>query len=149
MSDLRTLYQELIIDHGRQPRNFKVLSDATDIKEGFNPLCGDKLTVYLKLDDDKIVDASFKGEGCAISMASASMMTQALKGKKVEEADALFKSFHQVVMGDTNEDPVALLGKLAVLAGVSEYPARVKCATLAWHTAMAGLHHESGDVSTE
>lgn len=149
MSDLRALYQELILDHGRHPRNFKLLENATVMKEGFNPLCGDRLTLYLEIDNDRIIDAGFQGQGCAISMASASLMTQAVKGKTIVEADVLFDNFHRVVMGETQEDPVDMLGKLAVLAGVSEYPARVKCATLAWHTAHAAMHHETGKVSTE
>lgn len=149
MSDLRALYQELIIDHGRHPRNFKKLPQANCVKEGFNPLCGDRLTLYLQIEDDRIIEASFEGAGCAISMASASLMTQVLKGKSVTEAHALFDIFHQAVTGAAHEDAHEKLGKLAVLQGVREFPARVKCATLSWHTAMAAIDHQEGSISTE
>jgi nitrogen fixation NifU-like protein len=148
MSDLRELYQELIIDHGRHPRNFKCMEDATVSKEGFNPLCGDRLTLFLKMENEKIVDASFQGSGCAISMASTSLMTEALKGKTIAEVKLLFDAFHLLVTSGA-ESNMPLLGKLAVLKGVSEYPSRVKCATLAWHTAIAAIEHKSGNISTE
>src|SRR3990167_8053473 len=138
MSDLRELYQELIVDHGRHPRNFKVMDDASVSKEGFNPLCGDRLTLFLKMQNDKIIDASFQGSGCAISMASASLMTESLKGKTIAEAKNIFDAFHLLVTSGT-ESNMHLLGKLAVLKGVCEYPSRVKCATLAWHTMMGAL----------
>lgn len=147
MSDLRDLYQQVIIDHGRHPRNFSVLENANHIKEGFNPLCGDKITLYVKIVDDLIVDIAFQGSGCAISMASASLMTEQLKGKRFEDMQALFSLFHQVVTGDMNR--VDELGKLAVLAGVAEYPARVKCASLCWHTVKAALENSDKQVSTE
>lgn len=148
MSDLRELYQELIIDHGRHPRNCRCICDATLSKEGFNPLCGDRLVLYLKVDNQMILDASFEGSGCAISMASASLMTEALKGKTLIEAKKIFDAFHLLVTSG-NESGMNLLGKLAVLKGVCEYPSRVKCATLAWHTMIAALEHQSGNISTE
>ncbi len=135
MSDLRELYQELIIDHGRHPRNFTCMENASMTKEGFNPLCGDRVTLFLKINNDNIVDASFQGSGCAISMASASLMTENVKGKNFSEVKKIFDAFHLLVTTGTDTH-LNLLGKLAVLKGVSEYPARVKCATLAWHTMM-------------
>jgi nitrogen fixation NifU-like protein len=148
MSDLRELYQELIIDHGRHPRNLKPMDNATASKEGFNPLCGDRLTLFLKIDNEKIVDVSFEGSGCAISMASESLMTESVKGKTIQEARAIFDAFHRLVTtGD--ESNIAQLGKLAVLKGVCEYPSRVKCATLAWHTTIAALDEKPGNISTE
>lgn len=138
MSDLRELYQELIIDHGRHPRNCHCMTDADLSKEGFNPLCGDRLTLYLKTDAQKIMDASFEGSGCAISMASASLMTEALKGKTFIEVKKIFDVFHLLVTTGKEID-MHLLGKLAVLKGVYEYPSRVKCATLAWHTMMEAV----------
>jgi nitrogen fixation NifU-like protein len=146
MSDLRELYQELIIDHGRHPRNCRCMENADLSKEGFNPLCGDRLTLYLKLDQQKIMDVSFEGSGCAISVSSASLMTEALKGKTIEEAKKIFSAFHLMV---TSGAEGSTLGKLSVLKGVCEYPSRVKCATLAWHTMMAALEQQSGSVSTE
>ena len=134
MNELRELYQELIMDHGRHPRNFKTLPNATVSHDGYNPLCGDRVTLFLKIDNDRIVDACFQGGGCAISMASASMMTDTLKGKTTTEAKILFSLFQQLVMGSAVDSAEESLGKLAVLKGVSEFPARVKCATLAWHT---------------
>ena|SRR3990167_1796896 len=148
MSDLRELYQELIIDHGRHPRNFGEMKNAGISKEGFNPLCGDRLTLFLNIEHGKIVDVSFHGSGCAISMASASLMTEALKGKTTAEAHILFDAFHLLVTSGT-ESNMHLLGKLAVLKGVCEYPSRVKCATLAWHTAIAAIEHQPGNISTE
>ena len=148
MSDLRDLYQEVIIDHSRRPRNFGKLDQANHRAEGYNPLCGDQLTIYLKIDDSVIRDAGFEGAGCAISTAAASLMTDALKGKTVPEAEAMFAGFHALVTGETTS-ATAELGKLKVLGGVREFPARVKCATLAWHTLNAALHDKSGTVTTE
>lgn len=150
MSDLRELYQELIIDHSKRPRNFRVLEGADRKAEGFNPLCGDKVTVYLELDNGRIKNIGFQGKGCAISTASASVMTETLKGKTLAEAEALFGIFHDLVMGKPpagGETPE--LGKLAVFSGVSEFPVRVKCATLAWHTLNAALKDTGDTVSTE
>jgi len=136
--DLRDLYQDIILDHGRHPRNFRALSDASHFAHGHNPLCGDKLTVYLKIDGERITEVSFEGKGCAISVASASLMTEILTGKTEAEADLLFKSFHGTVTGgDVPAMPEALEddhSRLEALTGVKTYPARVKCATLAWHT---------------
>ena len=150
MSDLRELYQELIIDHSKRPRNFKVLEAANRKLEGYNPLCGDKVTVFLELEHDRVKNVSFQGSGCAISTASASIMTESVKGKTLAEVEALFDVFHQMVMG---KPPAAgnapELGKLAVFSGVSEFPARVKCATLAWHTLHAALQGTGDPVSTE
>ncbi len=139
MSDYHDLYQELIIDHGRHPRNFGVLEGANHVKVGFNPLCGDKLVIYLNLESEKVEGLKFEGSGCAISMASASMMTEALKGKTLDEAKLLFENFHQVVTGHADPSVLAASGKLKALAGVSEFPARVKCASLCWHTLKAAL----------
>jgi nitrogen fixation NifU-like protein len=150
MSDLRELYQELIIDHSKRPRNFKVLETADRKAEGYNPLCGDKVTVFLELEDERVKNASFQGSGCAISTASASVMTESVKGKTLAEVEALFDIFHQMVTGKpaaTGSAPE--LGKLAVFSGVSEFPARVKCATLAWHTLHAALQGAGETVSTE
>jgi nitrogen fixation NifU-like protein len=150
MSDLRELYQELIIDHSKRPRNFKVLETADRKLEGYNPLCGDKVTVFLQLEHDRVKNVTFQGSGCAISTASASIMTESVKGKTLPEVEALFEVFHQMVMG---KPPAAgnapELGKLAVFSGVSEFPARVKCATLAWHTLHAALQGTGETVSTE
>jgi nitrogen fixation protein NifU and related proteins len=150
MSDLRELYQELIIDHSKRPRNFRVLEAANRKSEGYNPLCGDKVTVFLELENDRVKNISFQGSGCAISTASASVMTESVKGKTLAETEALFEVFHNLVtgkppaMGKTPE-----LGKLAVFSGVSEFPARVKCAALAWHTLHAALQAKGETVSTE
>lgn len=149
MSDLRDLYQEVIVDHYRRPRNFGRLAEANHRAEGVNPLCGDKLTLYLKLRDGVIEDASFEGTGCAISTASASLMTETLKGKTEAQAHALFEQFRALVTGSEGSAAVAPLGKLAVLSGVREFPARVKCATLAWHTLQAALQDQTGPVTTE
>ena len=148
MADLRDLYQEVILDHSKAPRNFRELPNANHRAEGFNPLCGDHFTVYLELDGDSIRDISFQGSGCAISKASASMMTQSLKGKTREEAKKLFEQFHKLVTRGANGS-VAELGKLAVFSGVSEFPVRVKCATLAWHTLQAAFEERQQPVSTE
>ena len=148
MSELRELYQEVILEHSKKPRNYRVLEKANHKAEGFNPLCGDHFTIYLDLEGGAIKDIGFQGSGCAISKASASMMTQTLKGKTAVEAEELFSRFHDVVTGhaEGNEEN---LGKLAVFAGVSEFPPRVKCATLAWHALRAALHGEQEAVSTE
>ncbi len=148
MSDLRELYQDVIFDHYKKPRNCHVLDCANHQAEGYNPLCGDQLTVYLKVENGVISDLSFKGSGCAISTASASMMTEALKGKTLKEVEHLFDDFHQMVTtpdGTSRGD----LGKLEVLSGVSEFPARVKCATLAWHTLQSALRNQNKPASTE
>jgi nitrogen fixation NifU-like protein len=149
MSDLRDLYQDVILEHSKAPRNYRELAAANHKAEGFNPLCGDRFTVYLDLDGDKIRDVSFQGSGCAISKASASMMTQSLKGKTVAEAEELFGRFHDLVTGHAPANGEAELGKLAVFSGVSEFPVRVKCATLAWHTLHAALEGKQEAVSTE
>ena len=148
MSGLRDLYQEVILDHYRKPRNFRSLADANRKAEGFNPLCGDRLTLYVKLKDGVIADATFEGSGCAISTASASLLTESIKGKTEHEAEMLFQSFRDVVTG-SGETPNTDLGKLDVLAGVREFPVRVKCATLAWHTLRAALASQKEPVSTE
>ncbi|MEN9595958.1 MAG: hypothetical protein RL236_392 [Pseudomonadota bacterium] len=147
--DLRDLYQEVIFDHNRNPRNFHVMENYDRMVEGFNPLCGDRITLFLKLDDDLITDASFQGSGCAISTASVSLMTEIVKGKTEAEAETLFKTFHEMTTGKDENINFEAVGKLAVLAGVREYPARVKCATLAWHTLDAALKNEQQSISTE
>jgi nitrogen fixation protein NifU and related proteins len=149
MADLRELYQEVILEHNRAPRNYRALTTANHKAEGDNPLCGDHFTVYLQLEGDSIRDISFEGAGCAISKASASMMTQILKGKSTADAQKLFEQFHRMVTGkaSANGDP-GTLGKLAVFSGVSEFPVRVKCATLAWHTLMAALEGKT-ETTTE
>jgi nitrogen fixation NifU-like protein len=150
MSDLRDLYQEVLLDHNRRPRNFQKLEGANRTAEGYNPLCGDQITVYLKLEDDVIRDISFQGSGCAISKSAASMMTAALKGKTRGEAEALFQHFHTMLTGKPGaEGGTEALGKLAVFAGVCEFPIRVKCATLPWHTLHAALEGKGEPVSTE
>ena len=148
MPDLRELYQEVILEHSKSPRNFSALATANRRAEGYNPLCGDHFTVYLDVADDHIRDVSFQGSGCAISKASASMMTQALKGRKTEEAEQMFEEFHSIVTGKRAANP-GILGKLAVFSGVSEFPLRVKCATLAWHAMHAALQGQEQSVSTE
>jgi nitrogen fixation NifU-like protein len=150
MSELRDLYQEVILDHYRRPRNFREIEDATRKVDGFNPLCGDRITVFVRMHGDVIQDVAFKGVGCAISTASASLMTEALKGKTLAEAAALFERFHELVTGPVGaEVETAGLGKLAVFSGVREFPARVKCASLAWHAVRAALENGNGSVSTE
>ena len=150
MPDLRDLYQEVILEHSKAPRNFRLMKEANHHAEGFNPLCGDRLTVYVDLEGDAIRDISFQGSGCAISKASASMMTQSVKGKTKQEVDTLFNNFRRLVTGQLNGAAVSAdLGKLAAFSGVSEYPVRVKCATLAWHTLRAALHGQHEAVSTE
>jgi nitrogen fixation NifU-like protein len=148
MSDLRELYQEVILDHHKKPRNFRKLEGAQHV-EGYNPLCGDKVTVYVKLEGDLVQDVSFQGSGCAISTASASMMTESLKGKTRAQAEALFRSFHNLLTGKSEPSDGVGLGKLEVFSGVREFPVRVKCATLAWHTFHAALEGEDKTVSTE
>jgi nitrogen fixation protein NifU and related proteins len=147
MADLTDLYQELILDHNRRPRNFHALADASHTAEGYNPLCGDRLTLYLKVDGGVVRDVAFEGAGCAISKASASLMTDAVKGKSVAEAQALFDRFQRMVTTPP-EQPVEDLGKLSALAGVREFPVRVKCASLAWHTLKAAMANEKR-TSTE
>jgi SUF system FeS assembly protein, NifU family len=147
LDDLRDLYQEVIFDHNRNPRNFRAMDDADRQIDGFNPLCGDRLTLFIKMSDGVIGDASFQGQGCAISTASASLMTEIVKGKTEEEAEQLFTLFHKMATGEHVE--MDELGKLAVLAGVCEYPARVKCATLPWHTLDALLKGSEEPVTTE
>jgi nitrogen fixation NifU-like protein len=150
MADLRDLYQEVILEHSKAPRNYRELKSPDHKAEGYNPLCGDHFTVYLEMEGDRIRDITFQGSGCAISKASASMMTQGLKGKTRAEAEELFERFHKVVTGQTPANGnQAELGKLAVFSGVSEFPARVKCATLAWHTLQAALEEKQEAVSTE
>ena len=150
MSELRELYQEVILDHNKNPRNFGKLAGCTHAQEGFNPLCGDHLFLYLKMDKDVIQDIKFEGSGCAISKSSASLMTAALKGKTKAEAEEIFKQFHDLVTSDINDSVESeKLGKLAVFSGVREFPARVKCASLAWHTLHAALLGERKPVSTE
>jgi nitrogen fixation protein NifU and related proteins len=148
MSDLRELYQDVILEHSKAPRNYRELKSASHHAEGYNPLCGDHFTVYLHLEDGKIQDVSFQGSGCAISKASASMMTQSIKGKSREEAAAIFARFHELVTGHGSAEN-ELLGKLAAFAGVCEFPVRVKCATLAWHTLQAALEGTQQKVTTE
>ncbi len=140
------LYQEIILDHSKKPRNFGRLDSASTHAEGFNPLCGDRLTLELLLEGDMVKDARFVGAGCAISVASASLMTESLKGKTRAEAEKMFERFHQLLTTDAQPED---LGKLAVFSGVREYPARVKCATLAWHTMKAALENSAEKVSTE
>jgi nitrogen fixation NifU-like protein len=150
MSDLRELYQEVILDHNKRPRHFHALEDANRHADGYNPLCGDKLTLFLRVEGDVVREASFQGSGCAISKASASMMTDAIVGRTLGEIDALFAGFHRMVTADVEAPADSQgLGKLAVFAGVREFPARVKCATLAWHTLAAALRTEAGAASTE
>lgn len=149
MSELNDLYQEVILEHNKNPRNFREIEGADKRALGNNPLCGDALQVFVAMDGDKVADVAFKGSGCAISKASASMMTQAVRGKTREEADVLFEEFHSMVTGKLDiEQDENHLGKLKIFAGVLEFPARVKCASLSWHTLNAALHDE-GEISTE
>lgn len=150
MSDLRELYQEVILDHNKRPRNYRAIDHPTRTAKGHNPLCGDRLTLYITVDGGRISDVAFEGSGCAISKASASLMTEAVKGKTVEEAEALFERFHDLVTTPPDADVnTSGLGKLAVFAGVREYPARVKCASLAWHTMKSAVEAEAETVTTE
>lgn len=149
MTDLRELYQEVILDHNKQPRNFRVPDDPGLQAEGYNPLCGDRVTVYVEVEAGRIRDVSWKGEGCAISQASASLMSEAVLGKSVEEAETLFESFHDLLTDDSSAGSREDLGKLEVFSGVKEYPMRVKCATLAWHTFKSALEGGAAAASTE
>lgn len=149
MSELSELYQQVILDHNKKPRNFRKLETANRTAEGYNPLCGDQLTVYMELEDEVVKDISFEGSGCAISKAAASMMTQSVKGKTKAEAETLFNEFHRMVTGELNEETTPNhLGRLTIFSGVRDFPARVKCASLSWHTMHAALKGE-GLVSTE
>src|ERR671916_2443912 len=149
MSELSELYQQVILDHNKKPRNFRRLADATQTADGYNPLCGDQLTVDLRVAEDRIDEVTFEGSGCAISKASASMMTQAVKGKSKEQAEHLFQEFHSMVTGELNEETEEnSLGNLKIFAGVRDFPVRVKCATLAWHTLHPALNKQD-QVSTE
>lgn len=149
MASLSGLYQDLILDHNRAPQNFRRMEDANRRVEGINPLCGDRLTVWLRMEDGVIKDAAFQGSGCAISKASASLMTSAVKGKTREEADALFERFRRLVTGSMGQVEAESLGKLAAFSGVSEFPIRVKCASLSWHAMKAALNEPDTVVSTE
>ena len=149
MSDLRELYQQIILDHNRAPRNFREIDEATSVANGDNPLCGDKLKVFVKVKDDVIEDVGFQGSGCAISKASASLMTWTVKGKTIQEAQELFTEFHGMITGKDVATDRKQLGKLAAFSGVREFPARVKCATLSWHTLRAALSDAAAPVSTE
>ena len=150
LTDLDELYQQVILDHGRRPRNFRAIEGAGASAEGFNPLCGDRVTVALTRDEGRIADAAFTGKGCAICTASASMMTQAVKGKSLDEARAIFDNFHHMLTDSSfTDERVESLGKLAVFAGVRKYPVRVKCASLPWHTMMAAIENKGEPVSTE
>lgn len=143
MSELSELYQQVILDHNKRPRNFRKIEPASHTAEGHNPLCGDQLTIYLSLEGDELKDVAFEGSGCAISKASASMMTQAVKGKRKVEAEELFKEFHSMVTGELDEEQEENeLGNLKIFAGVREFPVRVKCATLPWHTLHAALNRK-------
>ncbi len=147
-SDLQDLYQQVIVDHSKKPRNFRAIEDARKV-EGYNPLCGDHVTVYVKMDGGRIADISFQGTGCAISTASASLLTEALKGKTLEDADALFAAFHELVTGlEPAHAERPRLGKLEAFSGVCDYPTRVKCATLAWHTMRAAIKEDLGKTVT-
>jgi nitrogen fixation NifU-like protein len=144
MSELSELYQQVILDHNKKPRNFRKLLTANRVADGFNPLCGDQLTVYLRMEEGVVEEASFVGTGCAISKAAASMMTQAVKGKRREEAQTLFEEFHRMVLGELDaENEPNNLGRLKIFSGVRDYPARVKCASLSWHTMHAALEGEA------
>lgn len=150
MSDLRDLYQEVVIDHSKRPRNFRKMEDANRTAEGFNPLCGDRISLYLKIENGRVADVAFQGSGCAISTASASIMTEVLMEKSVTEAEKIFQVFHRLVTGELAPGESAQdLGKLAVFEKVSDYPARVKCASLAWHTLNSALRDGSKTVTTE
>lgn len=149
MSDLRQLYQEVILDHNRHPHNYREITSTCCKAEGYNPLCGDQVTIYIKLDNDIVTDASFQGKGCAISVASASLMTEALKGKHIDEVKKLFQQFHDGLTLNDDSHDLTELGKLAVFEGVKEYPTRIKCATLAWHASIAAIDGDTTPVNTE
>lgn len=150
MFDSQELYQEIVMDHNRRPRNFGSMTDSTATSEGFNPLCGDQITLFLKVSEDIVEDISFEGVGCAISKSSASMMTEGVKGKSVEEALTVFQAFREMITAksDGSKDS-EILGDLEILKGVSQYPTRIKCATLSWHTLQAALQGTESDISTE
>ena len=148
MEDLRDLYQEVILDHNKNPKNFKKIENASHSSEGYNPLCGDRINLYLQVEDDYIKDISFEGSGCAISKASSSVMTDELKGKSLAEAKELFKKFQGIITGKTEAD-FGSLDKLSVFAGVREFPVRVKCAALAWHTMLEAIQNNNQVASTE
>ena len=149
MSELTELYREVILDHNRQPRNFGELDDADRVIEGVNPLCGDRMTLYVKLDDGHVEDVRFKGTGCAISVASSSLMTERVKGATVEESLSLFERIHRMLTEPVDEEALKDLGKLAALSGVRDYPSRVKCASLAWHALNTALAGDAQEVTTE
>ena len=149
MADLTDLYQEVILDHNRRPRNFHALADASHSAEGYNPLCGDRLTLYLKVDGGIVTDVSFEGAGCAISKASASLMTDAVKGKTIAEAEALFERFHLLVTGKLPDTEQQSLGSLRAFSGVARFPLRVKCASLAWHAMHSALAGDAQPVTTD
>lgn len=149
LDQIRDLYQEVVFDHNRNPRNFRIMDDATRKIDGYNPLCGDKITLYIKLKEGVIEDVSFQGSGCAISTASASLLTEMVRGHTEEQAHELFELFHKITTGHDDRNDLEKLGKLTVLAGVRAYPARVKCATLAWHSLEAALKEEAESVTTE
>jgi len=148
--ELKELYQQVILDHNKSPRNFKKLETANHTAEGYNPLCGDKINIYVETEDNKVKDISFLGSGCAISKASASLMSSFVKGKSIDEAKQIFEKFHELITGKLTEDnTIEELGKLKVFAGVREFPVRVKCASLAWHTMLAALKEDKKIISTE
>ena len=149
MSGLSDLYQEILLEHNSKPRNFRMVEEANQTSEGYNPLCGDQITLYLKVVDGVIDDVGFQGSGCAISRASASMMTQSIKGQSVERAQEIFDAFHHMITEPGSELDYDTLGDLETLSGINEYPTRIKCAVLAWHTMKAALSGESNEVSTE
>ena len=150
MFDAQDLYQEIVMDHNRRPRNFGSIADSTSSSEGFNPLCGDQVTVFLKVSDEIVEDVSFEGVGCAISKSSASMMTEGVKGKSVEEALIVFQAFRRMLTTTSDQvEDSEVLGDLEILKGVSQYPTRIKCATLSWHTLQAALQGSGSNVSTE
>ncbi len=150
MADLQALYQEIILDHNKNPRNFRVLPDADRVVDAYNPLCGDHYTLYVRLDGDRIADVTFQGSGCAISKASASVMSTVLKGKSIADAQKIFEVFHQLVRGEfKGERDLEHLGKIAAFAGVSEFPTRVKCAILAWHAVRGAVSANEQTVTTE
>jgi nitrogen fixation protein NifU and related proteins len=149
-NELRELYQQVILDHNKSPRNFKILEHSNHFAEGYNPLCGDKIDIYLQVEDNIVKDISFQGQGCAISKASASLMSSLVKGKSIDEADKIFEKFHNLVTGKMGDNPdIEDLGKLAVFTGVKEFPSRVKCASLAWHTMRSALNNQETNVTTE
>lgn len=149
MSGLSDLYQEILLEHNSKPRNFRKVEDASATAEGYNPLCGDQITLYLKVVDDVVEDVAFQGVGCAISRASASMMTQSIKGKSLDEAHVIFDAFHNMIIHPNEEPDFDILGDLETLSGVNEYPTRIKCAVLAWHTMRSALHDDGQTVTTE